>query len=161
MPATAQKPQAKGWSDERRARQSAAIKRWSPWTKSTGPRTAAGKARAAQNAAKQAQRPDPDRLMKNALRMQSKYLYEIKALCTLEKNFPRNELLKKRRKILLKQGHNVTAHLVAALTYVELCKNLAKTGSLSLKVNGKSSIGSTLAQQAADGDGIKRAVNDS
>lgn len=43
---------ANGWTAERRARQSEAIKSWSPWYRSTGPATAAGKARASQNAFK-------------------------------------------------------------------------------------------------------------
>jgi hypothetical protein len=38
-----------GWTPERRARQAAMIQRWKPWTKSTGPRTIEGKARAARN----------------------------------------------------------------------------------------------------------------
>lgn len=32
-----------GWSLERRKRQAELIKSWSPWKKSTGPRTVAGK----------------------------------------------------------------------------------------------------------------------
>jgi hypothetical protein len=36
---------ANGRTEERRLRQSAAIKVWAPWNRSTGPRTAAGKAR--------------------------------------------------------------------------------------------------------------------
>ena len=43
---------ANGWTPERRAKQSAAIRRWRPWERSTGPRTAAGKARVARNAYK-------------------------------------------------------------------------------------------------------------
>jgi hypothetical protein len=43
---------ANGWTPERRARQSAAIRQWRPWERSTGPRTAAGKARVARNAYK-------------------------------------------------------------------------------------------------------------
>lgn len=35
-----------GWTPERRARQAEAIRRWQPWARSTGPRTAEGKARA-------------------------------------------------------------------------------------------------------------------
>lgn len=38
------------WTPERRARQSELIRRWQPWTRSTGPRTAAGKAKASRNA---------------------------------------------------------------------------------------------------------------
>ena len=38
-----------GWSQARRQRQREAIQRWKPWEQSTGPRSEAGKARAAQN----------------------------------------------------------------------------------------------------------------
>lgn len=41
-----------GWTDERRAKQSEAIRRWHPWTKATGPRTEEGKARSSRNADK-------------------------------------------------------------------------------------------------------------
>ena len=40
---------ANGWTAERRARQAEAIRLWQPWTRSTGPRTAEGKARTAMN----------------------------------------------------------------------------------------------------------------
>ncbi len=43
---------ASGWSAERRARQAALIHNWRPWERSTGPRTADGKARSARNAVK-------------------------------------------------------------------------------------------------------------
>jgi len=43
---------ASGWTPERRARQAEAIRRWQPWTHSTGPRTEAGKERASLNAYK-------------------------------------------------------------------------------------------------------------
>jgi hypothetical protein len=39
-----------GWTPERRARQAAAIHLWQPWRRSTGPRTAPGKALVATNA---------------------------------------------------------------------------------------------------------------
>ena len=41
-----------GWTPERRAQQSRAIRRWRPWDQSTGPRTAQGKMRSARNAFK-------------------------------------------------------------------------------------------------------------
>ena len=41
---------ANGWTQERRARQAALIRIWKPWECSTGPRTAAGKARSSSNA---------------------------------------------------------------------------------------------------------------
>ena len=44
------KQMASGWTEGRRERQSEAIRRWQPWEKSTGPRTAKGKAKASQNA---------------------------------------------------------------------------------------------------------------
>lgn len=43
---------ARKWTAEERAKQAALIRAWRPWDKSTGPTSAAGKARAAQNAAK-------------------------------------------------------------------------------------------------------------
>jgi hypothetical protein len=49
---------ANGWTQARRARQSKAIQRWKPWERSTGPRTAAGKARVSRNAYKGGQRPN-------------------------------------------------------------------------------------------------------
>lgn len=42
----------KGWSPERRAKQAEIIRSSKPWLKSTGPRTAEGKARTASNALK-------------------------------------------------------------------------------------------------------------
>ncbi|MCC7305630.1 MAG: hypothetical protein IT558_05150, partial [Alphaproteobacteria bacterium] len=41
-----------GWTPERRARHAEAIRRWKPWEKSTGPKTARGKARVRWNAVK-------------------------------------------------------------------------------------------------------------
>ena len=41
-----------GWTEERRNRQSKAIRRWKPWTQSTGAKTAKGKEKVAQNAYK-------------------------------------------------------------------------------------------------------------
>ena len=43
---------ANGWTQERRQRQSEAIRRWRPWEQSTGPKTPEGKAKASQNANK-------------------------------------------------------------------------------------------------------------
>jgi len=41
-----------GWTPERRKRQAELIKSWQPWTRSTGARTSAGKARSSLNAVK-------------------------------------------------------------------------------------------------------------
>ena len=45
-----------GWTDERRERQAALIREWKPWQRSTGPRTATGKARSSRNAFKKSPR---------------------------------------------------------------------------------------------------------
>ena len=45
-----------GWTPERRAHQAALIHRWQPWLRSTGPKTAAGKARVARNPLRHGQR---------------------------------------------------------------------------------------------------------
>lgn len=41
---------ANGWTPERRARQSELIRSWRPWEKTTGPKTAEGKAKVSRNA---------------------------------------------------------------------------------------------------------------
>ena len=46
-----------GWTPERRPRQAEAIRRWKPWTRSTGPTTDAGKQRTRLNAYKGGERP--------------------------------------------------------------------------------------------------------
>lgn len=38
-----------GWTEERKARQRQLIQDWRPWERSTGPRTAAGKATSSMN----------------------------------------------------------------------------------------------------------------
>ena len=43
---------ANGWTPERKARQAELIQRWKPWAESTGPKTAMGRQRVAQNAFK-------------------------------------------------------------------------------------------------------------
>lgn len=43
---------AHGWTQERRDRQACLIRGWQPWTQSTGPKSAEGKARASQNSLK-------------------------------------------------------------------------------------------------------------
>jgi hypothetical protein len=41
---------SRSWTEERKQRQRERIQEWRPWEKSTGPRTAEGKATVAQNA---------------------------------------------------------------------------------------------------------------
>jgi len=72
-----------GWNPERRERARAAIHRWKPWQSSTGPRTAEGKDRVAQNANKgaAAQRASSQELLKAAranLREQRETLQRIR-----------------------------------------------------------------------------------
>ena len=41
---------ARTWTQEQRRLQAEAIKRWKPWTQSTGPKTVQGRAKASRNA---------------------------------------------------------------------------------------------------------------
>ena len=50
------KPKRGGWSAECRRKQAEAIRRWQPWGRSTGPRTAAGKTASRMNAYKHGSR---------------------------------------------------------------------------------------------------------
>ena len=54
---------SRAWTPERRVRQAALLRRLQPWRKSTGPRTASGKARTSQNA-----RKTPRALLRAAIR---------------------------------------------------------------------------------------------
>lgn len=66
-----------GWTPERRARQAELIRTWRPWAKSTGPRTAEGKARTSRNGFKggsRAQLRDLARELNAALREQREAL---------------------------------------------------------------------------------------
>ena len=68
---------ANGWTPERRARQAALIRSWRPWEKSTGPRSAEGKARTARNGFKGGHREtlrELARVLNEALREQREAL---------------------------------------------------------------------------------------
>ena len=93
---TATKPTTT-WSPTRRANHAAAIQRWKPWAKSTGPRTESGKARAAQNAHKHGRYCRQLRLVNEALRAQRRYLTTLSLYNRLHHHFPRNELLARLR----------------------------------------------------------------
>jgi hypothetical protein len=67
---------AVGWTPARRARQAEAIRRWQPWTRATGPRTAAGKDRTKLNAYQGGARPMLRELAR-ALRDQRRELAEL------------------------------------------------------------------------------------
>ena len=67
-----------GWTEARRERQSELIQTWKPWTKSTGPRTAEGKAKSSQNACKGGIRP-LFRMIEMLLRKQQQSLDELSA----------------------------------------------------------------------------------
>ncbi|MGH6634624.1 MAG: hypothetical protein ACRED0_00285 [Gammaproteobacteria bacterium] len=60
-----------GWTPERQARQSALIRRWKPWEKSTGPKSPEGKAKVSRNAFKGGWR-ELLRELSQALRQQEK-----------------------------------------------------------------------------------------
>jgi hypothetical protein len=68
---------ARHWTPEQRAQQSAKIKQWQPWTKSTGAKTQEGKAKSSRNAFKGGTRALL-REMSKLLREQKDYLKRIK-----------------------------------------------------------------------------------
>lgn len=65
-----------GWTPERRARQAAAIQRWQPWARATGPKTAEGKAIVAQNGRRQGSRRELAAI-RGALRAQGAALRKL------------------------------------------------------------------------------------
>ena len=99
-----------GWSPERRARQAALIRTWSPWLNATGPKTAAGKARCAGNALKHGFRSraaiDGLRRVRRALRLAAGNILLVRALIRARalpriKCKPHSHAEAKRRRALL------------------------------------------------------------
>jgi hypothetical protein len=132
---TSPTPKPSGWSDERRATHAAAIRRWKPWEKSTGPRTATGKARAAQNAYKHGRRALPARLMGEALAAQNTCTRIARRMAALTWRNPPNEVLARMRCLFTRYDHIFHVRLMQALRYERLCKNLAFSGPLGQIVN--------------------------
>jgi hypothetical protein len=91
--ATTQTPRKSGWPPARRANHAAAIRRWKPWTKSTGPRTSSGKAKSAQNAYKHGGYALRLRLYNQALAAQRACVRAFLLHHRLAQINPRNELL--------------------------------------------------------------------
>lgn len=122
MPTASAKPKspANGWTPARRLKQSQSIRSWRPWQSSTGPRTRAGKARASQNAAKPWTKNAGDKIMKTALKAQSRYLRAVQTYIEARKKIGQNELMESLRLLLLECGRNVTAQLAAALIIGEI-----------------------------------------
>jgi hypothetical protein len=84
---TIEQARAKRWTPEARLKQSAKIKDWQPWTKSTGAKTEQGKATSSLNACKGYQRA----IYRNDRRIMSHGLRAIIALNKLpEENQPRH-----------------------------------------------------------------------
>lgn len=70
-------PVTKGWSPERRARQAILIRQRAPWKKSTGPRSAAGKAASSMNAMRHGFRSAGYRELCAALRLQKRFVARL------------------------------------------------------------------------------------
>ncbi len=128
-------PRRSGWSPERRAKHAAAIRIWAPWAKSTGPKTAGGKARSSQNAWKHGGRAMPKRLLNEGLSAQRHYLRLALRYNRLYTKNPANKLLKLWHARLNTLDRIFHVRLYQFLYYERLCKNLAFSPPLRQKVN--------------------------
>jgi|GEM_PF-1055385 hypothetical protein len=86
-------PPMRTWTPEQRQKQRDAIKRWTPWKKSTGPRTSQGKSISRFNAYKHGLRSVGGRQLIANLFRQRCYINHINALLKQHTNTP-NELLR-------------------------------------------------------------------
>ncbi len=81
----AKSPRKSGWTAERRAKHAAAIREWKPWSRSTGPRTVAGKARSSLNAYKHGLRSAVHLRFLRALRNQARFVRDVEHIIRLER----------------------------------------------------------------------------
>lgn len=114
------KGKSRSWTPERRAKQAARIRIWAPWAKSSGPKTAAGKAKSSQNAYKHGNRAADMRLMTKALAAHSRFLHSVNALITLKKRGSANELLNGITQRVGRQGQIAAVLLRHALLTAEI-----------------------------------------
>ena len=126
------------WTTERRQKHAAAIRRWKPWAKSTGPRTASGKARAAQNAYKHGNRSASRKLLNQSLAAQRECVRLTLLFLRVRKINPANELLARIRARIHTCDHIFHIKLTQALHYERLCKKLAFLPPLGQIVNASS-----------------------
>lgn len=75
------------WTKEAREKQSAMMRRLKPWLKSTGPKTAAGKAKAAKNSYKTGRYAKPARAIRRHLRDARGFLNFLKTNYYKSSNF--------------------------------------------------------------------------
>ena len=125
-----------GWSTARRAKHAAAIRRWKPWEKSTGPRSATGKAKSAQNAFKHGRHSLERRLASRAFTALGRCIRLIALYRRLWSLNPRNELLPRLHAHIRKFDRIFHVCLSQALERERLCKNLAFSPPVRQIVNG-------------------------
>lgn len=99
------------WTIEQREKQRALMLRLKPWTRSTGPRADAGKARSSRNALKHGGRSAPARQLIDALAAHARYRRAL--ACGLKK--PSNELLSGPARPASQHGADVLVGLVRAV----------------------------------------------
>jgi len=82
------------WTEEQKQKQREAIRRWAPWTKSTGPLTEAGKRTSSQNAVKHGMYSRTWREIRSYLYQQRRYRRAIeRQIKSLRKRKATNKLL--------------------------------------------------------------------
>ncbi|MCB1557954.1 MAG: hypothetical protein KDJ50_03410 [Alphaproteobacteria bacterium] len=80
------------WTEEQRQKQREAIRKWAPWRRSTGPRTAQGKRTSSMNALKHGMRSRPWRNLRHALYTQRLYVNWVQRNLDFIKKARRSEL---------------------------------------------------------------------
>lgn len=115
-------PKPGGWTPERRARHAEAIRKWAPWKKSTGPKTALGKARSSQNAWKHGKRTIEVTALSAAVRKQKQlHSYAARYAARFSTNELLNDAVFAWIELMLENGRNDIAALLGSKIMQKPC----------------------------------------
>ncbi len=98
------------WTEDAKQKQRDAIKRWAPWTKSSGPKTSIGKSRSSLNAVKHGMRSVQGKRLLKLFSRQRQFIRSVYSSLKMRKKST-NELLRTMTSHIPKTPQNPTSNI--------------------------------------------------